>query len=132
MAINLPEPKSLKQLIMDRYYEIPLYQRPYDWGIDQVSDLWDDVDKSEPGYFLGIVLFRPSKDGGTNPSEFHVVDGQQRLATLLLLLRAAVESLQEINAEREANEFQKAYIAQRPAGKDESQARLTLVLSKRA
>lgn len=131
MAIIAPQPRSLKELIRDRYYEIPLYQRPYDWGIDQVSDLWDDIDKNDPGYFLGIVLFRPSKSEDPISNEFHIVDGQQRLATILLLLRAAVESLEEINAKREANEFQKEYIAQRPAGKNESNARLTLVLSKR-
>lgn len=98
MAIITPQPKSLKELIGDRYYEIPLYQRPYDWGIDQVSDLWDDINKNDQGYFLGIVLFKPLKAEDSLPTEFHIVDGQQRLATLLLLLRAAIESLEHINA----------------------------------
>lgn len=131
MAIITPQPKSLKELISDRYYEIPLYQRPYDWGVDQVSDLWDDIDKNDQGYFLGIVLFRPLKLEDSFPTEFHIVDGQQRLATLLLLLRAAIESLELIDAKREAVEYQKEYIAQASAGEDENMARLTLVLSKR-
>ena len=128
MAIINPKTKSLRDLIRDRYYQVPLYQRPYDWDIDKVSVLWDDIDKNDPGYFLGFVLFRPIDPGDPHPIEFEVVDGQQRLATLLLLLRAAIETLEQIGAE-EAGEFQKEYIAQRPAGFKES--RLTLILSKR-
>jgi uncharacterized protein with ParB-like and HNH nuclease domain len=128
MAIINPTTKSLRDLIRDRYYKVPLYQRPYDWDIDKVSVLWDDINKNDPGYFLGFVLFRPEDPKDPHPVEFEVVDGQQRLATLLLLLRAAIETLEQISAE-EASEFQKEYIAQRPAGFKES--RLTLILSKR-
>jgi hypothetical protein len=128
MAIINPKTKSLRDLIRDRYYQVPLYQRPYDWDIDKVSQLWDDINKNDPGYFLGFVLFRPEDPEDPHPVEFEVVDGQQRLATLLLLLRAAIKTLELIDAE-EAGEFQKEYIAQRPAGVKES--RLTLILSKR-
>jgi len=128
MAIINPKTTSLRDLIRDRYYQVPLYQRPYDWDIDKVSQLWDDVDKNAPGYFLGFVLFMPKFPDDPHPIEFEVVDGQQRLATLLLLLRAAIETLEQIGAE-EASEFQKDYIAQRPAGVKKS--RLTLILSKR-
>jgi len=128
MAIINPKTKPLRDLIRDRYYKVPLYQRPYDWDIDKVSILWDDINKNDSGYFLGFVLFRPEDPEDPHPVEFEVVDGQQRLATLLLLLRAAIETLEQISAE-EAGEFQKEYIAQRPAGVKES--RLTLILSKR-
>ena len=128
MAIINPKTKSLRDLIRDRYYQVPLYQRPYDWDIDKVSQLWDDINKDDPGYFLGFVLFRPEDPEDPHPVKFEVVDGQQRLATLLLLLRAAIKTLELIDAE-EAGEFQKEYIAQRPAGVKE--ARLTLILSKR-
>lgn len=116
-------------LIRGRYYQVPLYQRPYDWDIDKVSQLWDDIDINAPGYFLGFVLFMPKPPEDPHPVEFEVVDGQQRLATLLLLLRAAIETLEKVDAEDVASEFQKEYIAQRPAGFKES--RLTLILSKR-
>ena len=129
MAIISPKPKSLKELIHDKYYYVPLYQRPYDWDIDKVSQLWDDVDKNDSGYFLGTVLFKPNELNDPHPTKFEIVDGQQRLATLLLLLRAAVETLEKIGAKGVANEFQKDYIAQRSAGVERSQ--LTLVLSKR-
>ena len=131
MAIINPKPKSLRELILDRYYHVPLYQRPYDWDIDKVSVLWDDVCKNDPGYFLGFVLFRPESPDDPHPSEFEVVDGQQRLATLLLLLRAAIETLEQVGAKDSAAEFQKEYISQRPAGVEDSKSRLTLILSKR-
>jgi hypothetical protein len=129
MAIIDPRPKSLKELILDKYYHIPLYQRPYDWDIDKVSELWDDIDKNDPGYFLGFLLFKPEPPNDPHPVQFEIVDGQQRLATLLLLLRAAIETLGKTNAKSEASEFQRDYIAQRPAGVKKS--RLTLILSKR-
>ena len=126
MAIISPRTKSLKELIRDRYYQVPLYQRPYDWDIDKVSVLWDDIDKNDPGYFLGFVLFRPEHLKDPHPMEFEVVDGQKRLATLLLLLRVAIETLEQVDAKDIADEFQRDYIAQRPAGVKES--RLTLIL----
>ena len=129
MAIKSPIPKSLKELIQDRYYHIPLYQRPYDWDIDRISELWDDVEKNDPGYFLGFLLFKPEDATDPHPVEFEVVDGQQRLATLLLVLRAAIEILEEAGAGDEASEFLRDYIAQRPAGV--RNARITLILSKR-
>jgi len=129
MAIISPKPKSFKELIQDKYYYVPLYQRPYDWDIDKVSQLWDDVDKNDSGYFLGTVLFKPDQLDEPHPTNFEIVDGQQRLATLLLLLRAAIETLKQIGAKEDANEFQRDYIAQRPAGIRESHP--TLVLSKR-
>ncbi len=133
MAIIAPQPQSLRGLIRDRYYRIPLYQRPYNWEIDEVSELWDDINKNDSGYFLGIVLFKPgsSKVEELHPTEFEIVDGQQRLSTLLLLLRAGVESLDRIGDKVGSRAFQKEYITQYAAGVDESAARLTLVLSKR-
>jgi len=124
MAIISPKPKSFQELIQNKYYKVPLYQRPYDWEIEQVSDLWDDIYKNEPGYFLGTIVLRSEAH-----DRFEIVDGQQRLVTLLLLLRGAVEMIKEMGDEGTANEFQKDYIIQRPAGVKEG--KLTLILSKR-
>lgn len=77
---------------------IPDYQRPYAWEIAECQTLWEDIYAfSFPGnsndafnasdkYFLGpIVTFR--NDG----KKMEVIDGQQRLTTLMLLLRAFYE-----------------------------------------
>ncbi len=127
MAIESPKPKSFKELIHDTYYKIPLYQRSYDWDIDKVSLLWDDVNENDAGYFVGIVLFMPgSKE--KHPNKFEIVDGQQRFTTLLLLLRASVEILEK-KGSSVFSAFQNQYLTQCSAG--ERNSRPTLILSKR-
>lgn len=89
--------KSIKDLFQDRRSDflIPDYQRPYAWGEKECQTLWDDIfsfaipdegrtmfDRSSE-YFLGpIVTFKNAE------SKLEVIDGQQRLTTLMLLLRA--------------------------------------------
>ncbi|OQC45362.1 MAG: hypothetical protein BWX59_01280 [Bacteroidetes bacterium ADurb.Bin028] len=89
--------KTIMLLFSDKKSDflIPDYQRPYAWEEGQCQTLWDDIfafafpdnncDKfdSNEEYFLGsIVTFENER----NKKE--VIDGQQRLTTLMLLLRA--------------------------------------------
>jgi len=89
--------KTIMLLFSDKKSDflIPDYQRPYAWEETQCQTLWDDIfsfafpdnncDKfdSNEEYFLGsIVTF----ENDNNKKE--VIDGQQRLTTLMLLLRA--------------------------------------------
>ncbi len=79
--------QNLNAVFSDAYlFEIPLYQRPYAWTMEQVDELLDDLlsamdrDAQSP-YFLGsIVLIKNEGD-----SRSAVVDGQQRLTTLSML-----------------------------------------------
>ena len=71
----------------DFEFQIPVYQRPYAWDLEQVGELFDDLvsalnhSETEP-YFLGsIVLIKHT----SNPRS-DVIDGQQRLTTLTMLL----------------------------------------------
>ena len=71
----------------DYEFQIPVYQRPYAWDLEQVGELLDDLveamgrGEDEP-YFLGSVVL--IKQGDDPKSD--VVDGQQRLTTLTMLL----------------------------------------------
>lgn len=76
----------------DMWYSIPDYQRPYVWGIDQITALLDDVyyaanNTPDAQYFLGsMVLHCIEKDlDGTEFTENAILDGQQRVTTLYLL-----------------------------------------------
>ena len=67
--------------------QIPLYQRPYSWKpetalqlVDDVKDALDDHGRSDVPYVLGSVILHKHHD------QFDVVDGQQRLLTLLMIL----------------------------------------------
>ncbi|WP_257929162.1 DUF262 domain-containing protein [Campylobacter lari] len=65
---------------------IPDYQRPYAWGIEQVKILLKDISKQidkNQKYLLGsLILHTENKE-----NKFNIVDGQQRLTTLALILR---------------------------------------------
>lgn len=89
--------KTVESLFSDKKSDflIPDYQRPYAWNEDNCQTLWDDIfsfsfpnsnseefDENEE-YFLGSIVTFKNERG-----QLEVIDGQQRLTTLLLLLRA--------------------------------------------
>lgn len=123
MAINNPQPISLEQLLRSRRYMVPIYQRPFSWTKDEATELWYDIVKNNPPYFLGILVLQKTEDGKT----LGVVDGQQRLASLLLLIRSAIEILgvDDDDAKRLQNEI----INQKKIG--EKTAEFVLILSER-
>ncbi len=75
------------------YYQIPIYQRPYQWTEENCEKLLDDLFSSyeyyeESGYFCGsLVLIAIGTDSATNATTYDVVDGQQRLSTFILLAK---------------------------------------------
>ncbi len=91
-----PDKKSLKNILVaedDAYYQIPIYQRPYQWTEENCEKLLDDLLSSyecykESDYFCGsLVLIAISKDSETNATTYDIVDGQQRLSTFILLAK---------------------------------------------
>ena len=94
--------KNVKGLFQESKtnFLIPDYQRPYAWGEVECKTLWedlftfsfpnDDCDQfnEEDEYFLGpIVTFK------NDDKKLEIIDGQQRLTTLMLLLRAFYNKL---------------------------------------
>lgn len=89
--------KSIRELLTDKRTDflIPDYQRPYAWGEDECATLWDDLfafafpgddcDRfnSNDEYFLGPIVTFKNAD-----AQLEIIDGQQRLTTIMLLLRA--------------------------------------------
>lgn len=87
------EPLTVRQLLTSaEKYRIPIYQRNYAWEQEQIHQLVDDVldaaeapsasSASDSDYFLGnLVVFPPVR----RADRFEVVDGQQRLTTLVIL-----------------------------------------------
>jgi len=91
MALSLTaEQKNILKIFSDKNkYVIPPYQRPYSWGIDECTDLFEDLkqqffDNKEEGYFLGNIVLTNTLD---NRYEFEVIDGQQRLTTIIMFLK---------------------------------------------
>ena len=84
------EQKSIFKIFNEKNkYVIPPYQRPYSWGIDECIDLFEDLkqqfyDAKEEGYFLGNIVITNTFD---KRYDFEVIDGQQRLTTIIMFLR---------------------------------------------
>ncbi len=92
--------QKLEIFSKDRFsLNIPDYQRPYTWGIEQVKillkDISEQVNKNDQKYLLGSLILHKN-----NENKFNIVDGQQRLTTLALILKV----LCGINQER-CNEY---------------------------
>ena len=101
--------KTIKALFEDKKSDflIPDYQRPYAWSEIECQTLWEDIfsfafpnndysqfDNENDEYFLGpIVTFKNQNN------KLEVIDGQQRLTTLMLLLRAFYAKFDKMNDE---------------------------------
>ena len=93
-------------------FVIPEYQRPYAWTEEQVETLFEDLwefttisggVERESSYFLGSVVSYENENG-----EQEIIDGQQRITSLFLLLRAIYTKLvatPESERTAEANNF---------------------------
>jgi hypothetical protein len=68
-------------------YEVPIYQRNYAWGKNEISaliqDVYDAFEADRPTYFIGTLVSFHKGD-----QVYEVIDGQQRLTTIYLILRA--------------------------------------------
>lgn len=80
-------------------YKVPLYQRPYAWTKDQWEDLLEDIMELENDsiHFLGSIVVVPEGEHRLGVNYFQVVDGQQRIATLLIWLSAIRDMAKENN-----------------------------------
>ena len=97
-------PKAVDEFLDGHHhFLIPSFQRGYRWGDKQVRDLLDDMlsfvrAKSAVSYFLQPIVVRCMPDG-----VWEVLDGQQRLTTMLLVLKNLIPYLSPKKAERVKN-----------------------------
>lgn len=107
----MQELESLKSIFKDRLFKIPDYQRGYAWTTKQLKDFWEDLvnlplDRSHYTGLLSLKKVDKSiwkdwndekwliEDRGYKP--FHIVDGQQRLATFVIFIQSTIELLQNL------------------------------------
>ncbi len=77
------------------YYQIPIYQRPYQWTKENceklLDDLFEDYEKDrESDYFCGSLVLVKS-DPNSKTETYDIVDGQQRLSTFILLAKVLAD-----------------------------------------
>ncbi len=72
-------------------FVIPVYQRPYSWTQRQCDELYKDIvraGKQGTSHFMSMVLFRECDDSTDELRRVDIIDGQQRIATMTILLAA--------------------------------------------
>ncbi|AOT72788.1 DUF262 domain-containing protein [Geosporobacter ferrireducens] len=93
-------------------YSIPVYQRAYEWGKDQLEDLWEDISSladDEDIHFLGSIVV-VSDIHKKSFNRFEIVDGQQRITSILLFLIAIRDLYLENGNENNAKYINDNYI----------------------
>ena len=122
---------SLSKLFDKRIFRIPDYQRGYAWGESQLIDFWEDLlNLTEDRYHYTGMLSLKKLNRSVYSSwkeekwiidekgyeAFHVVDGQQRLTTFIILINSILKfakskGIQYLNGD-ELNEIRNRYIVE--------------------
>ena len=100
------ELQSLSQIFQNKIFRIPDYQRGYAWQSQQLRDFWEDIVnlQSDRYHYTGLLSLKKlnqeeSRKLGTDDSwllqsgfkAYHIVDGQQRLTTFVIMLNEIIE-----------------------------------------
>lgn len=94
------EQRDIDYLLSNKLYEIPRNQRRYVWNKDNWEDLWSDlefiVNNQQYGkrHFLGSIVLR-EENRVIGIQRYTIIDGQQRIITIILFMSALVAVLKE-------------------------------------
>lgn len=105
IEVNKQSVKQLLETGKEKKFVIPEYQRPYAWSDEQIQTLFDDLaeytgNNTESTYFLGTIVAYENENG-----EQEIIDGQQRITSLFLLLRAIYTKLSSMTETPESKNF---------------------------
>lgn len=97
-ALLQTDTEDLKELLSNgKSYSVPPYQRDYSWKQEHWEDLWEDLMSAETNredHYMGSVVVESGER-----KLFRIIDGQQRMATLSILILACVDYLYALAAE---------------------------------
>ena len=94
-------------------FEIPVFQRNYEWGRDQCEQLFKDLTlavQNDTDHFIGAIVY-VTETGNKMSHIYRIIDGQQRLISLTLLLKALSEADEQDQAEIEEEYLTNKYLA---------------------
>lgn len=106
---------------------IPDFQRGYSWAKEQLNDLWEDLHNIRCGsfHYTGMLTLSKTPNSGSYNS-FYVIDGQQRLTTLLILINELLKKVTDgIVGVGEKSELVKKYLYEKPFGEIEYRYRFS-------
>lgn len=113
---------SLTALFERNIFRIPDYQRGYSWGTLQLKEFWSDILNLLPDrdHYTGMISLKKLDKEYTsdekwnderwllnnwNYSAYHIVDGQQRLTTFIILINEIVNFYKQLYSEKKENEI---------------------------
>lgn len=121
-SLRAQEITFLKLVQGEKQFQVPLYQRTYSWTRKQLERLWDDLidlieqqleGRSPAPHFLGSVVLAPGQLQAGGVQRWLVVDGQQRLTTIMLAFTALRDHIRDLVAEgsaRTADRIHRQYL----------------------
>ncbi|NHA95497.1 DUF262 domain-containing protein [Helicobacter pylori] len=107
---------NLRDILKDElYYQIPIYQRPYQWTEENCEKLLDDLffnyeDDRESDYFCGSLVLILISEDPKKAKTYDIVDGQQRLSTFILLAKVLATLYSERLTEEHKDYLQESLI----------------------
>ena len=111
---------SLQDLFNKKIFRIPDYQRGYSWSTQQLEEFWSDVINLLPNkeHYTGMIsLKKLDRDYTANWNDekwlldnwgfdaYHIVDGQQRLTTFIILINEIVNYYKKTNTDKELDKI---------------------------
>lgn len=89
-------------------FRIPVYQRRYEWTEEQINQYFNDIEKIAlnndiEGHFLGTIVFVKTSFPSMG-SDYIIIDGQQRITTTFLFLKAIYNSIDNENTRADIKE----------------------------
>src|SRR5271166_3694816 len=126
MTLGLSEAPGLGRLLVEYRFAVPNHQRDYSWTEDEVRELIDDVvsavENKNKVYFVGLMVFL-----GNDSTNLVVLDGQQRLATAIIIFSAIRSWLNQYDEYRQdADDIQRDFIGHRELGGTELKPKMTM------
>ena len=87
--------KSIKDFFgITKFFYVPDYQRSYAWEDKQINDFFDDFKANYNGvnkrYYYGTILLQSKEEEGIR-ERYDIVDGQQRLTTLVVFIKCLLD-----------------------------------------
>lgn len=86
--------QGFSYLKRDRQYRIPFFQRNYVWDEDNWEEFYDSIIDSiitNKSAFLGSIIIKDTGNKKWDKTIFNIIDGQQRLTTISLFIKAFVD-----------------------------------------
>lgn len=115
---------TVEQVLTRNYrYTVPDYQRRYSWEEEQWGALWADLNsiRSDSTHFLGSVVLIERPGGLNELNKLEIVDGQQRIATITVLLSLMREKYYELGESEQAQDIENQYLKKRDLDRNEYQ-----------